>query len=156
MEISGTWGRVFEVDALATQLQFIGGEERAAANAMNQSSGMLVFRPSQTVMLLPNSTSMRAAEKGELYEQFGPISKVSSRLVVTLGFSGGAAERPLHTACCILLSSSISIRTVLDLIQMAFEPFGLQGPSGDCILGQCAPNQPADEAALLLFEQPNY
>jgi len=43
MEISGTWGRVFEVDALATQLQFIGGEERAAANAMNQSSGMLVF-----------------------------------------------------------------------------------------------------------------
>jgi hypothetical protein len=38
---------------------------------------------------------------------------------------------------------------------MAFEPFGLQGPSGDCILGQCAPNQPADEAALLLFEQPN-
>ena len=98
MEISGTWGRVFEVDALATQLQFIGGEERAAANAMNQSSGMLVFRPSQTVMLLPNSTSMRAAEKGELYEQFGPISKVSSCLVVTLGFSGGAAERPLHTA----------------------------------------------------------
>ena len=286
IEISGTWGGVFEVDASATELKFIGGEERAVANAMNQSSGMLVFCPLQTVMLLPHSTSMRAAlsEKGELYDQFGPITNqpLSSRLVVTLGFSGGAVERPLHTACCILsdshrcqvaahcavegyelwihidgdtcraqrlamfwqrivpaswlqfvgldistamtgqqhsvvfapqsnrcpvpfpalqqhiivcgvrslllclgsppavpvrlllkgrplfsgeLSSSISIRTILDLIQMVFEPFGLQGPSGvlhngrnllgDCILGQCAPNQPAGEVALLLFERPN-
>ncbi|CAL1157599.1 unnamed protein product, partial [Cladocopium goreaui] len=74
IEISGTWGGVFEVDASATELKFIGGEERAVANAMNQSSGMLVFCPSQTVMLLPHSTSMRIHTTIKLPPDFDVLS----------------------------------------------------------------------------------